>query len=1150
MLKKYYLSSNPLSFPREHDVEYLNSIDDLIEIKEALIYCDSEDVVKNIRKYDDKGMLHLGCRGANVSLLCQAPVLRFGEGNYLICSKSWNDVKFSDFLNFKPKEPLKLPETHYLNISELTDDEAARIFSEQMQTICSAPALGIDFETNGFPEEDTFFPLGLSICDTENSYYYDFEDYLGNKDKYEKFYDALRVFVRDNAYKLYAFNVSFEIRCFYFMYHQFFKLQDTRAWCIIDNMKSNLKYCAQYYLEVASWDDSVDEEMRALQESFELPIDEFKYEYSLGANSQYPYVRSLVEYNKDNPNFIPRYEKYHGSTWATANQKTVGKYCCYDSVMDVHIYNVIKNYKHVDHYYSDECYQVYLFNQYLATIIELSGIFIDPKLLEEQRDTFQRIEFNTDIWLNKEMVKFKIHDLKKHIGDRIQVKLNDKLIYLVDELGSYMFITSDRVKLGKEFVKLVRGKPDLFDKLVTKYGDELYYVVDSWEDEEEFKKILRQRKVFQEIGEKLFDEWDLGNIFHDFNEQYIKRTDCNRLALDNLTFTEEELRELLAKGEKKWKAVITDAPSQYYAKRFIADLNEIHDEKEFERSLELRKYEAMYERMVPCFKGKTIYDPIDEKLSWMKIFEFNAPTVKDLTGTLLQGYCQDSYALFAGFTELTKKQPKIPYTEAVFKQYCTQMGKKDLKHMEEFYDFYYEKVPQFMDKVVKDWKTGGEKTISVRKPEDADMEQMWSVKNPPQMAKIFPPYSIPMEHQINPWIPRDQVDTYTLDDEFEYPVFEMHKFIGMYKLNRVIMKMMSTSEATIDMDSRNVTLMDHSRGLRHNGPLDYDKLIKYYVKIHQNMAKSGRWMCLTGDTLVKMSSGEYREIQNLYNHIGESVVSYNIETGLFEDKPLLKWKLSHTKAVVYKITFDDGTSVKCTSNHRWLVGDRYVSIEDGLCVGSLLQGLQITDISLQDSTEPVFDVEIEDNHNFMIGNPSLISFRLGGELIALETDALINTEEHGWITAVDLQSSDHVLGWKSQSNLSHGYLCLEKDKQCSCIQHISRPSVISHNSNVHSVFPPSEDTRVILQTKMGDHFLLRRKDDQLCDSNIVYRIDGHNFRASDEVKLSDGTMKLVQNLVEADEFDQDWLNEMIKQDQERTGNINWKFADICYSQNK
>ena len=103
-------------------------------------------------------------------------------------------------------------------------------------------------------------------------------------------------------------------------------------------------------------------------------------------------------------------------------------------------------------------------------------------------------------------MKYKIDMLEKNSGSGIQVELNDKLSTLLEEYSSMMFIQSDPIKLGKDFAKRFRKNPEAFGKLVDKHYDELQFIITTWSDDKAFDKVSRSRKIFGEIGKKLYDE--------------------------------------------------------------------------------------------------------------------------------------------------------------------------------------------------------------------------------------------------------------------------------------------------------------------------------------------------------------------------------------------------------------------------------------------------------------------------------------------------------------------------------------------------------------------------------------------------------------------------------------------------------------------
>lgn len=847
MLEKYYLSDSPNSNPLQDGIKYIKSAKDVVSLHNALIYCDSAKIIKDLRDMDEHGIIHFGCRGISAKMMYDAKVIRFDD-NYLISSNKWKEKKYQIFKTFVPKDPIKLCETNYICITDYTDEEVSKLFTEQMDSIIESPQLGIDFETNDFPEMKGHFPLGLSIVNKEKGFYYDFDDYLTTKDTYPIFFKTLLDFVSENCFKLYAFNVSFEIRCFYGMYKRFIKLQDTRAWCIIDAMKNNLKYAAQYYLEVKSWDDSVSEEQRLLKKSFEINLDEFKREYKLGENSKYEVIRKLYNINRDNPKFISRYEKFHGSVWACSNQKEVGKYCCYDSVMDIHIYEAIRKIKHVDHYYNNECYYVYLFNQYLSAIIELSGIDVDWKRMMYQKDMYEKIIFNSNLYINKELMKYKIAKLEKQ--SNIELELNEKVRYLVEDLNTYLFVTSDPIKLGKNFAAKVRKNPEAFNHLVELYNDELQFIITEWSNDEAWKKVSRSRKIFEGIGKKLMKEWNLASLFEQFNHKYEEIYHCNERALKYWSGTPEELNELMNKGSDVWHK---EVPKEFWdeVKLYIWDYKMLRYADNLKGSMELRRCKPIYDRMVNACKGRDLFTPVNKELSKYFIWEMNSPDHKEWAGEILQDYYEDDVALFRAFKGLCKSVGKMEmFNKEQYLKYHDQMLKKfkDLSKIPEFYDYYWKSVEimetkQILNKAKND---GSMRKIKVGTGEFKDKRIKWSLKSPAR-GTMHMPFSIPVPTRTDHFGEGlkehfHEINNYSIDEDFDIKIWNLHKFLGIFKLNRVAVKIQSTSIEAILSDSCYVDTIDESHGRRYRRRVEDDKMeIRYYTKTHANACRTNRW---------------------------------------------------------------------------------------------------------------------------------------------------------------------------------------------------------------------------------------------------------------------------------------------------------------------
>jgi len=110
----------------------------------------------------------------------------------------------------------------------------------------------------------------------------------------------------------------------------------------------------------------------------------------------------------------------------------------------------------------------------------------------------------------------------------------------------------------------------------------------------------------------------------------------------------------------------------------------------------------------------------------------------------------------------------------------------------------------------------------------------------------------------------------------------------------------------------------------------YANLKEYMNNIenHMEMDREVISLCLTGDSIVKTDRGDK---QLLDINVGDMVLSYNIETGKSEYKPVLNFYDQGIKEV-YKLELDDGRELTGTADHKILVNRRgiveYVNLID------------------------------------------------------------------------------------------------------------------------------------------------------------------------------------------------------------------------------
>ena len=134
--------------------------------------------------------------------------------------------------------------------------------------------------------------------------------------------------------------------------------------------------------------------------------------------------------------------------------------------------------------------------------------------------------------------------------------------------------------------------------------------------------------------------------------------------------------------------------------------------------------------------------------------------------------------------------------------------------------------------------------------------------------------------------------------------------------------------------------------------------------------------CFTGDTEVALVDGRNANFLQLIDEYNQGrtnyVYSINLNTKKIEPKKIKKaWKTKENQPLI-RITFDNQQSVECTLDHRFMLRNgSYVEAKD-LQIGDSLrplgksQNIAVTCCKLLNKTADVYDIEVEDNHNFAL----------------------------------------------------------------------------------------------------------------------------------------------------------------------------------------
>lgn len=127
--------------------------------------------------------------------------------------------------------------------------------------------------------------------------------------------------------------------------------------------------------------------------------------------------------------------------------------------------------------------------------------------------------------------------------------------------------------------------------------------------------------------------------------------------------------------------------------------------------------------------------------------------------------------------------------------------------------------------------------------------------------------------------------------------------------------------------------------------------------------------CLTGDSVVITENGE-----ELLKNIKESgkILSYNTNTNSFEFKPYFDKRVTRKNATIVEVQLESDRTVKMTPDHLVLTTKGWKEIQD--CneeteiISYEITTEKIKKITFLKEKEDVYNLEVEDNHNYVANN--------------------------------------------------------------------------------------------------------------------------------------------------------------------------------------
>lgn len=147
--------------------------------------------------------------------------------------------------------------------------------------------------------------------------------------------------------------------------------------------------------------------------------------------------------------------------------------------------------------------------------------------------------------------------------------------------------------------------------------------------------------------------------------------------------------------------------------------------------------------------------------------------------------------------------------------------------------------------------------------------------------------------------------------------------------------------------------------------------------------------CLTGNTMVYTEVGPWPIQDIVKRKVKTKVWSYNVDTNRFELKPIVRHMENKAPETILRICFAYGKFIQCTGNHKIYIQGKNGGLTkvraDELKPGmTVIRGISLTQHlwkperieliqELKGEADYVYNIEVEDNHNYIIDNGILVS---------------------------------------------------------------------------------------------------------------------------------------------------------------------------------
>lgn len=196
------------------------------------------------------------------------------------------------------------------------------------------------------------------------------------------------------------------------------------------------------------------------------------------------------------------------------------------------------------------------------------------------------------------------------------------------------------------------------------------------------------------------------------------------------------------------------------------------------------------------------------------------------------------------------------------------------------------------------------------------------------------------------------------------PKWEIQNFTsGINKGQRVIVPFMGTKSVLISMRAwgvtqaslHKVTLLFSGVDIRTEDPqsrnyfqIQYEDKMYWIQKLDRlKHPLTSRCTCFTGDTKVLLADGTYKTFKELEGQTDFEIISYNEKVDKFEIVKAYNCEKKKENADILRVTLDNGKTIDCTLDHRFLTRDgNWIEAQD-LQEGQSLRALYMDKHNIQ-----------------------------------------------------------------------------------------------------------------------------------------------------------------------------------------------------------